>query len=92
MEIELSVLLIHRPSFAMQKVLSLTPVLNLPLDWGGTATVSVFYNFENHHILKVTLPLCNLLEIELSVLAKHKVLYLTSVPSLMLRGRVFNLQ
>ena len=38
----------------MQKVLSLTPVLNLPLDWGETATDSVFYNFENHHILKVT--------------------------------------
>ena len=38
----------------MQKVLSLTPVLSLPLDWGETATVSVFYNCENHHILKVT--------------------------------------
>ena len=33
---------------------SLTPLLSLLPDWEGNATVSVFYNFENHHILKVT--------------------------------------
>lgn len=44
----------HTTPFAIQKVRSLTPLLSLLPDWEGNATVSVFYNFENHHILKVT--------------------------------------
>ena len=44
----------HFTLFALQKVRSLTPLLSLLPDWEGNATVSVFYNFENHHILKVT--------------------------------------
>ena len=44
----------HTTPFAIQKVRSFTPLLSLLPDWEGNATVSVFYNFENHHILKVT--------------------------------------
>ena len=54
LEIEPFALLMHKTPFAIQKVRSLTPLLILLPDWEGNATVSVFYNFENHHILKVT--------------------------------------
>ena len=44
----------HTTPFAIQKVRSLTPLLSLLPDWEGNATVCVFDNFENPHILKVT--------------------------------------